>query len=107
MKLDRELIADVVERQLFLHPDLRGNWSALERKSRVSHSTMSRIKRADPRVTPTTFRKIEVALGLPFDTLFTVAIHDIDGLDELGVPDNMAPWLRNLITTAAAGRKSG
>jgi hypothetical protein len=93
MELDRKLIADAVEHELFRHPDFRGNWSALERESRVSHSTMSRLKRADERVTQGKMRQIEAALGLPFDTLATVGAGDLDGLRELGVPDKLIAWL--------------
>lgn len=101
MELDRRLIAEAVEHELFSHPDFRGNWSALERESRVSHSTMSRLKRADDRVTVMSFRKIEAALRLPFDTLATVGMHDIDGLRELGVDDRLVTWLAPRV--AAAG----
>lgn len=93
MELDRKLIADAVEHELYTHPDFRGNWSALERESRVSHSTMSRLKRGDERVQSGSMRKIEAALGLPFDTLATIGVHDLDGLRELGVSDALVRWL--------------
>lgn len=93
MELDRKLIAEAVEHELYSHPDFRGNWSALERESRVSHSTMSRLKRADERVTQSSMRKIEAALRLPFDTLATIGSHDMDGLRELGVDDRLLQWL--------------
>jgi hypothetical protein len=101
MELDRQLIAAAVEHELFTHPDFRGNWSALERESRVSHSTMSRLKRADERVTSASMRKIEAALGLPFDTLATIGAHDLDGLRDLGVSDALLRWLAPKL--AAAG----
>lgn len=101
MELDRQLIAEAVEHELYSHPDFRGNWSALERESRVSHSTMSRLKRADERVTTSSMRKIEAALRLPFDTLATIGTHDREGLRELGVSDRLVQWLEPKF--AAAG----
>lgn len=107
MELDRELIAAVVERQLFLHPDFRGNWSALERGSKVSHSVMMRMKKADERVSSASFRRLEAALGLPFDTLDTIGKHDLDVLPELGVDPALITWLRPRIHTEGPGKKSG
>jgi hypothetical protein len=101
MELDRQLIADAVEHELYSHPDFRGNWSALERESRVSHSTMSRLKRADERVTSSSMRKVEAALGLPFDSLATIGAHDMDGLRELGISARLVQWLEPRF--AAAG----
>ena len=99
-------MAAVVERELFLHPDLRGNWSALERESRVSHSVMMRMKRAEERVSAASFRKIEAALGLPFDSLATAGKHDIEGLRELGVPAALITWLRPRVKTGGNGEKA-
>lgn len=93
MEIDRELIAAAVEHELYMHETFRGNWSALERASQVSHSVMSRLKRADERVSQASFRKIEAALGLPFDTLATIGAHELDGLRELGAPDQLIRWL--------------
>ena len=93
MELDRQLIADAVEHQLFTNPAFRGNWSELERESRVSHSTMSRLKRADERVSQAKMRQIEAALGLPFDTLASVGAGDLDALRELGAPESLIKWL--------------
>lgn len=102
MQLDRSLIADAVEHELYRHPDFRGNWSILERESRVSHSTMSRLKRADERVTTTSMRKVEAALGLPFDSLTTIGTHDVDGLRELGVGAELIRWLTPKVNSATA-----
>ncbi len=97
MELDRTLMTQVIERELFGHPTLRGNWSALEREAGLSHSTISRLKRADERITASTFRKIEASLGLPFDTLATIGVHDVDGAADLGVDDALVRWLKRQV----------
>lgn len=90
--MDRNLIADVIEHTMRRDPTL-GTWSALERASGVSHATMHRVKNASPKVTVGTFQRIEGALGLPVDTLVTVAAHDIEGLHEIGAPAEVIGWV--------------
>lgn len=104
MELDRQLIAEVIEHEVFANPDFRGNWSALERDSRLSHSTMARIKRADKRVTVASMRSVEAALGLPFDTLVTIGVHDTDGLVELGVSDQLVHWVTRAVARDSTKR---
>ena len=93
MKRDRALIGRIIERQMRRHPEL-GSWTALERASRVSRSTLYRAKDGDPRVETPTFERIEAALGLPYETLATAGAHDFDGLLELGVDPDLVGWIR-------------
>jgi hypothetical protein len=95
--MDRNLIADVVERTMRREPTL-GTWSALERASNVSHATMHRVKTASPKVSVGTFQRIEGALDLPSDTLVTVGAHDIEGLRELGAPDDLIQWVTSKVS---------
>lgn len=90
---DRALIGRIIERQMRRHPDL-GSWTALERASRVSRSTLYRARDGDPRVETQTFQRIEAALDLPYDTLATAGVHDFDGLLEIGVSPELVTWIR-------------
>ena len=93
MTRDRELIGRIIEREMRRNPAL-GSWTALERASRVSRSTLYRAKDGDVRVETPTFQRIEAALGLPYDTLATAGAHDFDGMLELGVAPELVTWAR-------------
>jgi transcriptional regulator with XRE-family HTH domain len=106
--MDRQLIASIVEHELYQDPMMRGNWSMLEREARVSHSTIARLKRGDDRVSTATFRKIEASLGLPMDTLATAGMHDFGVLPELGVRDELIEWImRNRPHVGDAAQQQG
>lgn len=102
MYLDRQLIAGAVELLMRRVRGL-GSWSALERESGVSRSTLYRLKDADPRVETSTFARIEHALQLPPDTLVTIGVHDTEGLAELGVE----PWLSSWVGKEIARKGQG
>jgi hypothetical protein len=93
MTRDRKLIGRIIEREMRRNPNL-GSWTALERASRVSRSTLYRAKDGDPRVETPTFERIEAALDLPYETLATAGMHDFDGLLELGVAPALVAWIR-------------
>ena len=69
---DRRLVGLFVEREI----ESRMSWARFSGESKVSRSTLYRVRDADPRITQPIFRKIERALSLPFDTLTAVAVHD-------------------------------
>lgn len=64
-----------------------------EKRSGVSRSTIYRVIDGDPRVTTKTLRKIETSLGLPFDTLQAVTVHDWPTLRRIGVEEGLVQWL--------------
>lgn len=92
MSLDRPLIAAIVEREMRRTRTL-GTWSALERASGVSRSTLYRIRDGEERVEASTIERVGTALGLPYDALITAGTHDLDGLVELGVSDELVAWV--------------
>lgn len=90
--MDRQLIAEVIERSVRRDPRF-GTWSALERAAHISHTQMHRVKTASPRVSVAMFQRIEGVLGMPMDTLATVGVHDVEGLRELDAPADMVEWI--------------
>lgn len=93
---DRLLIGRVVEREVQRHPNI-GSWSAMVRASKVGRTTLYRVRDGDPTIAVKTLARIEAALGLPYDTLVTVGVHDTDGLLELGVDPALVSWVRKEI----------
>lgn len=100
--LDRPLIARFVERQMRRDRAL-GSWPALENASGVSRSTLHRLRKHDPRVTVSTFARLEPALGLPDDTLLLIGVHDLDGLTEVGADPGVIAWLRKELAKKPPG----
>lgn len=93
MTPDRALIGRIIEREMERNPAL-GTWTALERASQVSRSTLYRARDGDPRIEQRTLKRVEGALGLPYDTLATAGAHDFDGLLEIGVSGELVSWIR-------------
>lgn len=98
---DRWLIGQLVEREV----EATTTWSRFAADSKVSRATLYRVKEGDEKITDRTFRRIERALGLPFDTLSSVGAHDFDVLLEIGVDRSLVEWLRR--TEAASRRAPG
>jgi hypothetical protein len=90
--MDRQLIAEVIERQMRRDPRF-GTWTRLERAAHISHTQMHRIQKGDPQVSAAMFARLEGVLDLPSDTLATVGVHDVAGLQELGVPVDLVQWV--------------
>ncbi len=95
---DRQLIGKLIEREV----ESRMSWAAFASLSNVSRATLYRAKDGDPQVTVQTFRRIERALGLPYDTMASVGAHDFDVLVGIGVDKDLVEWLRR----TAAGSSS-
>lgn len=93
MERDRVLMGRIIEREMERNPAL-GTWTALERASRVARSTLYRARDGDPRIESRTLRRIEGALGLPYDALNTASLHDFDAMLELGVSPELVAWVR-------------
>lgn len=90
--MDRQLIADIIERTMRRDPRF-GTWTRLERAVGISHTQMYRVKSAGTNVSVAMFERIEGALDLPADTLVTAGAHDVEGLRELGVPDEIVRFV--------------
>lgn len=86
---DRKLIGLLVEREV----EGRMSWTAFSQRANVSRATLYRVKEGDPKVTDRTFRRIEKALGLPFDSLSSVGAHDFDVLQQMGMERGLVTWL--------------
>lgn len=100
---DRSLIGRIVQREMRRSRNL-GSWTALDRASGVSRSTLYRVRDGDDRIEEKTYARIEAALGLPYDTLHTAGERDIDGLIELGVDTDLVRWIQTEI--ARSGRNA-
>lgn len=103
---DRPLIGRIVEREMRRRRDL-GSWTALDRATGVSRSTLYRVRDGDPRIETKTLARIEGALGLPYDTLNTAGYHDIDGLIELGVDLDLVQWIKTEVARSGRNHASG
>lgn len=90
--MDRKLIAEIIERTMRRDPRF-GTWTRLERAVGISHTQMHRIQKAGTNVSVAMFARIEGVLGLPGDTLITAGAHDVEGLRELGVPDEIVRFV--------------
>lgn len=99
--MDRQLIAAIVEREMLRNPEL-GTWTALERRTKVSHASMWRLTTANPKVHVRTFARVEAGLGLPSDTLVTAGKHDVEGLREIGVPEDLIRWIELQVKRSSA-----
>lgn len=94
---DRELIGRLIEREV----ESRMSWTRFAQVSEVSRATLYRVKDGDPTITTRTYRKIERALGLPFDSLSSVSAHDFDVLQRMGMDRGLIAWLREQAKTSA------
>lgn len=95
---DRHLIGRTVEREV----ESRGSWTAFAKDSGVSRATLARVRDADERVSVQIMRQIERALSLPFDTFQAIAVHDFQGLREIGVEEGLVRWVERESTVYSA-----
>ena len=99
-KLDRKLMAHIIRREILRRRDVK-TVQGLAAASGVSRSTVNEMLAAVERVKPSTFNRVEPALGLPYDALLTAGVHDLAGLVELGVSAELVAWIRNEIAKSS------
>lgn len=94
MTRDRALIAQVIEREMKKHPDIRGKKSRLAHRADITRTTLDSA--LDPtkwdRTSSGTFSAIEIGLDLPVDTLAFIGLHDWGGLLAEGVGQDLIDW---------------
>lgn len=94
MTRDRALMAQVIEREMKRHPEIRGRKSRLAHRADVTRTTLDSA--LDPqkwdRTSSGTYNSIEIGLDLPVDTLSLVGLHDWGGLYVEGAPTDLIQW---------------
>lgn len=94
MNRDRALIAQVIEREMKRHPEIRGRKSRLAHRADVTRTTLDSA--LDPAkwgsTSSGTYNSIEIGLDLPVDTLLAVGLHDWQSMQEEGVDPALIAW---------------
>jgi hypothetical protein len=89
---DRELAGRLVQRLVETSTTVP-TWSALSVAAKVSRSSLYRMRDGDPKVTAQVYRRVETALGLPYESLASVAAHDFDVCRDMGMEEGIVRWL--------------